>query len=289
MLRYSPTRFPAAVLRSRAIGSFVLTETRYDDGASLATHAHEYGCLVFVVNGTFRERCESLQRDGVPGMVIVRPEGEPHSNRFGRGGGRCLNVELPPQWLARVRDCTRVFDTSAAFTGGAFPILGRRLIEELADADDVSPLAVESLVLGVFADGARDTRRHGAAPPRWLAHAREVIHDRLAARLTLEELAAEVGVHRVHLAGAFRRHFGQSVAAYIRQARIESACRALIESDAPLAEIALMHGFADQSHFGRTFKRLMRTTPAAYRLSECGRRTPFQDLTFVLSDRSSRR
>jgi AraC family transcriptional regulator len=264
VLRYSPTRFPAAILRSRAIGSFVLTETRYDDGASLPTHAHEYGCLVFVVDGTFRERCEAAQRDGVPGMVIGRPEGEPHSNRFGRGGGRCLNVELPPQWVARVRDCTRVFDTSAAFTGGAFPLLGRRLIGELAHADEVSPLAVESLVLGVFTDGARCG---SLRPPRWVLRAKEVIHDRLASRLTLEDIAGEVGVHRVHLAETFRRHFGQSVAAYLRQARIDSACRALTGSDASLAEIALMNGFADQSHFGRTFKRLMRMTPAAYRRS----------------------
>lgn len=275
MLRlYSPTRFPAAILRSRAIGDFVLTETRYETGAALATHAHEYGCLVFVVDGTFRERCEAARREGVPGMVIVRPEGEPHSNRFGRAGGRCLNVELPPQWLARVRDCTRVFDTSAAFTGGAFPLLGRRLIEELAHTDDVSPLAVESLVLGIFADGARDARRGASTPPQWLLEAKDVIHDRLASRLTLEEIAGEVGVHRVHLAGSFRRYFGQSVAAYIRQSRIEWACRALAHTDAPLADIALMSGFADQSHFGRTFKRLMRTTPAAYRAVAAERRRP---------------
>ena len=58
---------------------------------------------------------------------------------------------------------------------------------------------------------------------------------------------------------------GQTVAAYIRQKRIEYACRALAETDAPLADVALAAGFADQSHLGRTFKRIMRTTPAAYR------------------------
>ncbi len=265
MQRYAPTRFPATVVRSRAIGSFMLTETRYGEEAALATHAHEYGCLVFVVDGTFDERCAGARRDGVPGMVIVRPEGEPHSNRFGRSGGRCLNVELPPHWLARVRDCTRVFDTSAAFTGGAFPIAGRRLLEELAHGDDVSPLAVESLVLSLLVDGARETRRDRSAPPAWLLRAKEVIHDRLDARLTLAGIAAEVGVHRVHLATSFRRHFGQSVAAYIRQSRIEAACQALARSDLPLAEVALANGFADQSHFGRWFRRVMHTTPAAYR------------------------
>jgi AraC family transcriptional regulator len=265
MLRYSPTRFPAAILRSRDVGGFVLTETRYDGGVALTTHAHEYGCLVFVLEGTFRERCEAAEREGVPGMVIVRPEGEPHSNRFGRVGGRCLNVELPPQWLIRVRECTRVFDTSAAFAGGAFPLLGRRLVDELGHADDVSPLAVESLILGVVADASRESRRREAAPPPWLLRAKEVIDGGLASRLTLGDIANEVGVHRVHLASSFRRHFGQTVAGYIRQSRIEYACRALAESDAPVADIALAAGFADQSHLGRTFRRVMRTTPAAWR------------------------
>ncbi|HEV7921357.1 MAG TPA: AraC family transcriptional regulator [Thermoanaerobaculia bacterium] len=263
MIRFSPARFPAPIVRTRPIGDFVLTETRYGAGAALPTHAHEYACLVFVLQGRFAERFESKQRVAEPGMVIVRPEGEPHSDRFDAGGGRCLNVELPPRWLARVREQARAADRSAAFTGAAFPLLGRRLHEELAHGDDVSPLAVESLLLALFTEGARAERR--SAAPSWLMTAKHLIHDRLAMRLTLEELAEEVRVHPVHLAVTFRRVFGVTVAAYIRQLRIEQACRALRDSDAPLVEIALAAGFADQSHFGRTFKRLMRSTPGEYR------------------------
>lgn len=263
MIRFSPARFPAPIVRTRAIGGFVITETRYGAEAALPTHAHEYACLVFVLQGTFAERFDSRQRLATPGMVIVRPEGEPHSDRFDAGGGRCLNVELPPRWLARVREQARAADRSAAFTGDAFPLLGRRLHEELAHADDVSPLAVESLLLALFTEGARAERRSSA--PSWLLMVKQLINDRLASRLTLEELAEEAGVHPVHLATMFRRVFGVTVAAYIRQLRIEQACRALRDSDAPLTDVALAAGFADQSHFGRTFKRLMRITPGEYR------------------------
>lgn len=263
MIRFSPARFPAPIVRTRPIGDFVVTETRYGADAALATHAHEYACLVFVLQGTFAERFDSRQRVAEPGMVIVRPEGEPHSDRFDAAGGRCLNVELPPRWLARVREQAHAADRSAAFTGDAFPLLGRRLHEELAHGDDVSPLAVESLLLALFTEGARSERRSTA--PAWLVRAKELIHERVATRLTLEELADEVGVHPVHLAMTFRRVFGITVAAYIRQLRVEQACRALRDSDAPLADVALAAGFADQSHFGRTFKRLMRVTPSAYR------------------------
>lgn len=260
VLRYSPTRFPAEVARTRTIGEFVLTETRYRDHAALPTHAHEYACLVYVLGGTFHERSGRRDRAGAPGMMIVRPEGEPHSNRFERGGGRCLNVELPPHWMA-----SRAIESAGAFTGGAFAVAGHRLHEELVHADDVSALAVESLILELFANAIREQRRETAAPPRWLVDVKERLHDDPAARLTLEELAITAGVHPVHLATTFRRVFGHPVASYVRQLRIEYACRALTTSNVPLAEIALAAGFADQSHFGRTFKRLMKMTPAQYR------------------------
>ena len=243
------------VVRARAAGDFVLSETRYPGESALPTHAHEYACLVVALEGTFRERSEGKSREVAPGTVIARTEGEPHSNRFSAEGARCLNVELPPHVPGR----------SGAFRGGAFRILGRRLYRELLGGDDLSALAVESLVLGLFAEAGREGRRERGSVPRWLEQTKARLHDDPAARLTLGELAADAGVHPVYLATAFRRWFGQTVASYVRQLRIELACRQLASSDAPLADIALGAGFADQSHFGRAFRRAMQVTPAAYR------------------------
>ena len=265
VMQFASARFPAPIVRSRAIGEFVMTETRYAAGASLTTHWHERACLVVVMRGSFEERYESRKRDGAPGMLIVRPEGERHSDFFGGDGGSCLNVELSPAWLARVRDFAPALAESAALSGGEFAILGRRLQQELAHADDASPLAVESLVLNILADSVRMNARTAAAPPAWLERARELIHDDPSAHMTLGELAAVAGVHPVHLAATFRRFFGQTVSAYVRALRIELACRALTGSDTPLADVALVAGFADQSHFCRVFRRALRMTPAEFR------------------------
>jgi AraC family transcriptional regulator len=264
-MRFPHAQFPAAVVRSRTTAGITLTETRYNADAALPTHSHEYACLVLVLQGTFRERFGPRSRDGAPGMLIVRPAGEPHSDRFTGRGGRCLNVELSPHWLERVRGYTRAFDDSAAFRDASLLLAGRRLRDELSQDDEVSPLAVESIVLSMVVDAVRGTRRAPGAPPRWLLMTRDLLHADVAARWTLDALAAQAGVHPAHLASSFRRHFGRGVATYLRQLRVESACRALVESDMPLAEIAIASGFSDQSHFGRTFKQLMRVTPAQYR------------------------
>jgi AraC family transcriptional regulator len=260
-LRFAPTRFPAPVTRARTIGDFILSETRYGSEATLSTHAHEYACLVFAMEGTFEERCGATERTVAPGMLIIRPPGEPHSDRFGRAGGRCLNVELPPPWLSSVRHQTR----SDSFTGTPFDLLGRRLCDELRNGDGASPIAVESIVLELLAGGDRAQRRARHAPPQWLVTARDIVHHRMSERFTLSMIASQVGVHPIHLAASFQHFFGQSVGAYLRFLRIGDACRRLKESDEPLADIALAAGFCDQSHFGRTFKRIMRATPRQYR------------------------
>lgn len=105
-MRFAPAHFPAAVVRSTDLGDFVVTETLYGAGEALPLHSHEYGCLVVVLEGTFHETSDGRPRHGAPGMIIVRPEGEPHSNRFDGRGGRCLNLEIAPRWLARMREGT---------------------------------------------------------------------------------------------------------------------------------------------------------------------------------------
>ena len=49
------------------------------------------------------------------------------------------------------------------------------------------------------------------------------------------------------------------------QARIEGARTLLAKTTTPLAEVAGICGFADQSHFSRVFARAMGTSPGAWR------------------------
>jgi AraC family transcriptional regulator len=83
--------------------------------------------------------------------------------------------------------------------------------------------------------------------------------------VTLDQLANTCGVHPVHLARSFRHHYGCTIGEYIRELRVDFVCRRMRLSNAPLAEIALAAGFADQSHLTRLFKDRMGLTPSEYR------------------------
>ena len=54
-----------------------------------------------------------------------------------------------------------------------------------------------------------------------------------------------------------------SVTAYARTLRLEWATVAVATTDDPIARIALDAGFADQSHFTRSFRRHHGVTPGA--------------------------
>jgi AraC family transcriptional regulator len=99
-----------------------------------------------------------------------------------------------------------------------------------------------------------------------LRRVREALDDRYAEReLRIADLAALAGVDPAHLARAFRAHCGTTAGAYLRETRVRRAAGALARSSAPLGQIALDAGFADQSHFTRVFRLAYGVTPQRWR------------------------
>jgi AraC-like DNA-binding protein len=59
--------------------------------------------------------------------------------------------------------------------------------------------------------------------------------------------------------------FGTSYSELLAEVRLDTACYLLVESDHRIADIAARLGFAGTSSFSRTFRRLMKIQPGAYR------------------------
>jgi AraC-like DNA-binding protein len=81
--------------------------------------------------------------------------------------------------------------------------------------------------------------------------------------LDLEALAREVGLSRFQALRAFKRAFGLPPHAYRLRKKVADARRSL-RGGARVADVAASHGFVDESHFGRHFKRHYGVTPATY-------------------------
>ena len=96
------------------------------------------------------------------------------------------------------------------------------------------------------------------------ARVREYIEHHLGDAIGLEELARVAGVSRFHFARQFRARTGDSPMNYVARRRIERAKTLLRGSQTRVIDISAELGFADQSHFTRTFRRLVGMPPSAY-------------------------
>ena len=93
----------------------------------------------------------------------------------------------------------------------------------------------------------------------------DYIEEHLGEDLSLEALAAEVGLSPLYLVRAFRSAVGQSPHQYVVARRVEQARRLLTATTLPIAEISLATGFSSQSHLTSWFRRLVGVSPALYR------------------------
>ena len=93
--------------------------------------------------------------------------------------------------------------------------------------------------------------------------ARDYIEACLDQTFSLAELERATGHDRWRLSRDFRAMFGASPYRYLILRRLERA-RGLLLAGRPGAEVAAACGFADQSHFGRLFRKTWGLTPNAW-------------------------
>lgn len=92
------------------------------------------------------------------------------------------------------------------------------------------------------------------------------VGQKLSDSITNAELAKLCGLSLRAFERQFQSAYGMSPHEYVRNLRVRMSCHALVFSTRTLAEVATEFGFADQSHFTKEFRRLMKETPRSYRL-----------------------
>ena len=259
--------FYGRTLRKRSIGDLVFVDSFHPASSRLPRHTHERAYFCLNHGGTYAEEYGRRRRVCQPGMLVVHPPGEAHSETHGNAPVLSFNVEVGWKWMTRLIEFAQPLDEPAEFRDDEVTAAGLRLFREFSrPIDEDSLLAMESLTWEILAASvirkglAADTKA-----PHWLTHARDLVDARLNEPPSLRSLAQEVRVHPVHFAATFRRFYGCSVGEYFRRRRLERARRMLADKQLPLSQIALDAGFADQSHFTRTFKRFTGLAPVQYR------------------------
>lgn len=105
----------------------------------------------------------------------------------------------------------------------------------------------------------------GALAPWQLRRATDLLLANLAADMSLDTLAGQIGLSRSHFARAFKLSTGDPPHRWLLRQRVEHAKHLMRETRLDLARIAGACGFADQSHLCRVFGRYAGMSPAKWR------------------------
>jgi AraC-like DNA-binding protein len=153
----------------------------------------------------------------------------------------------------RVRDCAKL------------------LADMLVQDEPCDRLFGESMTMALFAlifDSAKKWPARAPANgllPWQLRLAKDYLEDNFNRNVGLEEVAKLTGLSRSWFARGFKGSTGIAPYAFILQIRVRKAKELLLDPKTPIATIATLVGFADQSHFTKIFRRYAGATPREWR------------------------
>ena len=146
----APGSFYGEVQAKQECCGAIFTDVRHQSARKLPAHSHELPFFGVVLDGQYGERYRREEFQFQPFTIMFRPAGIPHKDEIGPRGVKFFEIELRPEWRARLNDaeaeCRPSLDRPYEDrSGGPALWLGINLHRELhSEAPD--ELTVESLL-----------------------------------------------------------------------------------------------------------------------------------------------
>jgi len=231
----------------------------------VADHIGEYGPGDLVLLGpdlphfwhtesSGEERSESLVVQFLPGFLGAGFLDLPELDAV---NGLLSNASRGLRFTGRTQERAAEILTRMATRSPQSQLLG------LLDALDVlsRSLDVEVLATKGFSP-ALDTRTEER-----INRCQSFIFEHLHDPFRLDDVAAHMSMSPSAFSRYFKRTMGKTFSHFVNELRVGKACRTLLETDRPIAEIAYKSGFNNLSNFNRRFKELRGVSPRRFRSS----------------------
>ncbi len=206
-------------------------------------HSHPQLSIGAIMEGQTCCICHDKEYILNPGDLIVIPASAPHSCNPVAGQPRSyhmlyIDTDIPLA-LQVIRD----------------PALFKRYLDIV---EMMSPVSVDTLLSALprrveNADALRSTSQH----------VRQAFLADLAAPPSLDELAQRFSLRKETLIRTFRQDTGLTPGSFLNISRVEFA-KARLRAGDDIADVGYQSGFADQSHFHKTFVSYTAATPRQY-------------------------
>ena len=285
---------PAEVRRALERRGFAVQHfPRFRAAPDTVPHLHEFVEMVYLASGRLRHRLETTVADDAPGALSIVHYHQRHSLEALGDPAELYNIyvdlrrhRLPSLPDGLGRDLAALLPLHPAFGYRRPGVVRMQMDRPQTVAGYLAALEAEqrgempgseaacaSLGQLFWLECGRTARASGLEPSdvpddpaaSRAERARQLLDGDPSRPWTLDDLAGEVGASKSYLSRSFRSYTGQTVLGYLTGRRIQRAMLLLQTTERKVLDIALECGFGDLSHFNRTFRRHVGTTPTGYR------------------------
>lgn len=246
------------------LDNLIITDTEYThDRVDWHTHQNPY--FTFLLTGNMLETNKKESYECSEGTLLFHNWQDAHCNIKRPGYTRGFHIELEKDFFERYQLPLNQLEGSLKLDNPVLKLLFRSMYLETKYTGAIEILAIRESLFKVFGLLANVRKQETARQPAWVKKIKEALNDADTSLLSWDALAALAQVHPVHLSRQFPKYFHTTVGDYLKKLRIEQAAGLLSKKAVPLTQIGYECGFADQSHFIRSFKQAVGVTPLQYR------------------------
>lgn len=239
-------------------------------GAAFSPHRHDSYTVALTMAGVQAFNYRGAMRHSLPGQVLILHPDEIHDGHCrDESGFSYWAAYVPPTHVQAVlEDAELPFIAHGVSTHPPLIAAAMKMVVDCAGVDD--PAAYEDALYDLahaMNDVAGKVATVRIANRTAVMRAREFLDTAVVFGARLDQLEIVADCDRWQLSRDFRALLGTSPYRYLQHRRIDLAKR-LLREGAKLAEAAHGAGFADQSHFGRTFRKAVGLTPREWLRSD---------------------
>jgi AraC-like DNA-binding protein len=227
----------------------------------------EHFVVVVVYAGAFDAWYRGAVRTHVAGSLKLKEPGEVHRDLRVHAPFTLQGAAFAPELVAAAADAMgvrgEVHFKAPGFAPGARAAELAFAMHDALVRDGASEIERATLVAETLSEIVGPTPPPSGRAPRAVRRARAFLHEALAEKVTLDDLAERAAMDKFHLVRAFRAQVGLPPYEYLTYLRVSRA-RELLRAGVLVAEAAQEVGFCDESQLHRHFRRIVGVTPGAY-------------------------
>ncbi len=227
-------------------------------------HYHENPYLMYVLAGNLYDVNKKEKTNCSTGSLLLHNWQEPHLNAKDSSYARGFHIEFESSWFDNRKLDIKLWEGSQHIEHPKLHHLLAKLYAEFKIQDAYSQLSIETLLFQMCENIGNDPSIDNTEEPTWIHRLKEILHHDTES-INLQSLSHQLGVHPGHISRAVPKYLSTTLGDYIRQLKIKKAIPLLLSPQLSYADITYDCGFADQSHFIRTFRTYLGMTPKQYR------------------------